>query len=182
MGNLHNFCNNVCHDAARQTSVIARNLSVDSAMAQAALLNTRGDLLARLGRADASLIKIGHSLAAYRAMPLPRREADALTNLAEAYLKLGRFAEAIQHSASAKKIINEYQLKDHERKLHRLFTKTHEKIDAPLLLLRIPQTNVRLRRHFFLKSERGERGIDSALLFPREQVRKRVARLDASAK
>ena len=182
MGNLHNFCNNVCHDAARQTSVIARNLSVDSAMAQAALLNTRGDLLARLGRADASLIKIGHSLAAYRAMPLPRREADALTNLAEAYLKLGRFAEAIQHSASAKKIINEYQLKDHERKLHRLFTKTHEKIDAPLLLLRIPQTNVRLRRHFFLKSERGERGIDSALLFPREQVRKRVTRLDASAK
>ena len=127
-------------------------------MAQAALRNTRGDLLARLGCADASLIEIGHSLAAYRAMPLPRRKADALTNLAEAYLKLGRFAEAIQHSASAKKIINEYQLKDHERKLHRLFAKTDEKIDAPLLLLRIPQINVRLRRHFFLKSERGERG------------------------
>ena len=127
-------------------------------MAQAALLNTRGDLLARLGRADGSLIEIGYSLAAYRAMPLPRREADALTNLAEAYLKLGRFAEAIQHSAPAKKIINEYQLKDHERKLHRLFTKAHEKIDAPLLLLRIPQSNVGFRRHFFLKSERGERG------------------------
>ena len=127
-------------------------------MAQAALLNTRGDLLARSGRADESLIEIGHSLAAYRAMPLPRRKADVLTNLAETYLKLGRFAAAIQHSASAKNIINEYQRKGHERKLHRLFATTREKIDAPLLLLRIPQINVHLRRHFFLKSERGERG------------------------
>ncbi len=105
-----------------------RNEDVKSPMARAALFNTRGDLLAAMGRLEESLAEIAQSLATYRSMPLPRGEADALTNLGDALLKLGRLTEAVTHFEAAEHIVHEHELRDHERKLHELFAQAYERL------------------------------------------------------
>ena len=106
----------------------SQNVEVQSPMARAALFNTRGDLLAALGRLDESLAEIAQSLAIYRAMRLPRGEADALTNMGEALLKLGRAEQALTHLQAAERIVSTHALKDHERALQQLFADVYENL------------------------------------------------------
>jgi diguanylate cyclase (GGDEF)-like protein len=103
------------------------NSEVNSVMATAALYNTRGDLLCALDRMEESLVEIGHSLAAYRQMNLPRGQVDALSNLGETHLKLGHVEQALRCLEEAHRMIRDHELKDHERKLHELFAAAHER-------------------------------------------------------
>jgi diguanylate cyclase (GGDEF)-like protein len=114
------------------TEGFSRNAqTVNSVMLVAALSNTRGDLLATLGRLDESLIDINQSLAAYRKIALPRGEADALTNLGEAYLRLGQLDLALAQLHEAWRIISAHALKDHERPLQQLFATVYERSGNP---------------------------------------------------
>lgn len=113
-----------------------RNESVQSKLANAALHNTRGDLFVVLGDIGESVKSIHQALAIYRQMPLPRGEADTLTNLGEAYLKLGNVDEALMYLCDAEKIIAQHDLKDHERALAKLLASAYEQRGEHALALR----------------------------------------------
>jgi diguanylate cyclase (GGDEF)-like protein len=113
-----------------------RNESVQSKLANAALHNTRGDLFVVLGDISQSVKSIREALVAYRQMPLPRGEADTLTNLGEAYLKLGNTDEALTYLREAEAIVARHDLKDHERILAKLLATAYEQQGEHNLALR----------------------------------------------
>ncbi len=105
----------------------ARNdVYVNSIMIAGALFNSRGNLLAALGRLEESLDDVGKALAAYQDMSLPRGVVDAMSNLGETHQKLGNLDLAMDYLCEAERVVREHQLKDHERKLHQLLSATHE--------------------------------------------------------
>ncbi|MBL8525296.1 MAG: diguanylate cyclase [Betaproteobacteria bacterium] len=99
---------------------------VRSIMLTGALQNSRGNLLAALGRLEESLVAIGDALSAYREMNLPRGIVDALSNLGETHCKLGNLDQSLQYLQEAEVLVHQHQLKDHERKLQQLLAETLE--------------------------------------------------------
>jgi diguanylate cyclase (GGDEF)-like protein len=104
----------------------SRNEVALSLFASAALHNTRGDLFVMANDLEKSIASIQEALAVYQRMHLPRGEADSLTNLGDAYLKLGDVRAALDALRAAEQIVAQHALKDHERALAKLLAAGYE--------------------------------------------------------
>jgi diguanylate cyclase (GGDEF)-like protein len=95
------------------------------------LLNTQGDGLRALGRAEEAMPILQSAIEAYRRLGNPRGEVDVATDLAAALLEAGRADEALAMLTDVRRRLEGHGLRDHERRLEELLALAYEKRGDP---------------------------------------------------